>query len=185
MSNNETSSRRRPVWPAIVVVVGLFAAYQAVLVAVRWHVSSQIESSIGGTLFDFELEDLDGKVWTRDALRGKAVVLNFFRSQCQGCQLESGEIRRFVREVDPAEVQVLGIMMDEVQGFSADATERTLVEFGYEHPVLMADDAFLDAFHGAGWAHVTPITYIADASGKIVAGLRGHQTAAGLRTLLP
>ena len=46
-------------------------------------------------------------------------------------------------------------------------------------------EAFLDAFHGAGWSHVTPITYVADGSGAIVAALRGHQTLDALLTALP
>ena len=52
----------------------------------------------------------------------------------------------------------------------------------YDHPILMADKAFVDAFHGAGWAHVTPVSYIVDANGEIVDTLRGHQDLETLRS---
>lgn len=159
----------------VLVIVAVFAVYQAVMYGVRRHVDGKIEASAGGRLFDFELEDMDGKVWRSAEFAGRKVVLNFFRSRCQGCRVEAPNVRELVRRVDPAKVAVIGIMMDEVQGYPIDATQKTLTDFGYEHPILMADAAFLDAFHGAGWAHVTPITYIANESGEIVAALRGHQ----------
>lgn len=165
----------------LLVLAALFVVYQGVMYGVRRHVDGLIEENTGATLFDFELADLDGTMWRAADLRGKKVVLNFFRSKCQNCQFEASVIRELVRRVDPEEVVVLGLMMDRVQGFSTRDTQRTLVEFGYDHPVLMADEAFVEAFHGAGWANVTPVTYIADAEGRIVASLRGHQK---LETLL-
>ena len=60
-------------------------------------------------------------------------------------------------------------------------TERTLATFAYDHPILVADKEFVDAFHGSGWSHVTPVTYIVDAKARIVKALRGHQTLETLR----
>jgi peroxiredoxin len=74
------------------------------------------------------------------------------------------------------------VMTDRVAGYPPEMTKRTLERFAYEHPILMADARFLDAFHGAGWAHVTPITYIIDARGRITHALRGHQTLETLRS---
>ncbi len=177
MADQETpATRKSSPWRILAVLVLLLLVYQGVMWGVRAHVNGEIQKSVGLELFEFSLEDLDGKTWTSADLVGKKVVLNFFRSYCSGCSLEAPNVRRLVQQVDPAEVIVLGVMMDEVQGFPAEATQRTLTDYGFVHPVLMADQKFLDAFHGAGWSHVTPITYYADGSGKITAALRGHQT---------
>ena len=45
----------------------------------------------------------------------------------------------------------------------------------------MADEAFVNAFHGVRWSHVTPVTYIVDGTGRIVRSLRGHQDLVALR----
>jgi len=42
-------------------------------------------------------------------------------------------------------------------------------------------DALLDAFHGAGWAHVTPITYVVGPDGKIVRDIPQKMAFGGLR----
>ena len=76
-------------------------------------------------------------------------------------------------------------MMDAVQGFPTEVTEKTLRAFAYQHPVLMADAAFMDAFHGSGWSHVTPVTYIADREGVVRASLRGHQELDAFLEALP
>ena len=63
--------------------------------------------------------------------------------------------------------------------------EATLARMGYTHPILVADHAFADAFHGAGWSHVTPVTYVLDGQGRISASLRGHQELEALLAALP
>jgi hypothetical protein len=95
-------------------------------------------------------------------------------------------MKDFYRRIDPTKVQLLGIMMDAVDDyFPPEVTTRTLGEFAYQHPVLMADQPFVDAFHGAGWKNVTPITYIADGEGRITHALRGHQQLQTLLEALP
>ena len=39
----------------------------------------------------------------------------------------------------------------------------------------------MEAFHGVGWAKITPVTYFATADGAVVHSLRGHQTLESLR----
>ena len=72
-----------------------------------------------------------------------------------------------------------------MQGFDEATTEATLARMGYTHPILVADAAFADAFHGAGWTHVTPVTYVLDEEGRISASLRGHQELEALLAALP
>jgi peroxiredoxin len=173
------SSRGKTVVVAFAVLVVL---YFGITNGIRWYVSSQIHKSEGVPMPEFELKDLKGQTWTTANLRGKTTVLNFFRSRCPNCLKERDVIRQLHRDGDPSKVQIIGVMTDKVVGYEADVTERTLERFDYQHPILMADRQFIDAFHGAGWAHVTPITYVVDAQGRITHALRGHQTLDTLRS---
>ena len=162
---------KRSAWLILtpILVIGL---YYATMYGVRRYVDSRVAAVGGMQLPDFDLVDRAGKRWTADGLRGKTVVLNFFRSRCHNCWEEREEVRQLAKDLDPERTVLLGIMMDEVQGYPAKVTEATLVRYGYEHPILMADQAFVDSFHGAGWAHVTPVTYVADRSGKVTGTFR-------------
>ena len=186
MPKEHSSSRRKrfAIWLPVALLL-LFGAYQTVMYVVRRQVDGRIAAVVGKPLFDFELTDRDGRVFRSRELRGKVVVLNFFRSKCAGCVAERDAVRALVDRVDPAEVRVLGVMMDAVQGFTTEVTEKTLRAFDYRHPVLMADAAFMDAFHGSGWSHVTPVTYIVDREGVVRASLRGHQELATFLEALP
>lgn len=156
--------------------------YYGVMAGVRFYVTSRIHEQEGRAMPTFELRDRTGRLWTLADLRGKKTVLNFFRSQCVNCRRERDVIRRLATEAAENDaLQVVGVMTDEIQGFDAAMTAATLAEFGYRHPILMADKAFADALHGAGWSHVTPVTYIVDAKGTIVRAFRGHQTLETLR----
>jgi peroxiredoxin len=167
-------------------VVGiLWAVFQGGLAAVRLYVDTRIEGRVGEASIDFEVEDTEGRLWRLADLRGRTVILNFFRSRCPGCLAERDAIRALAQRIDPDRAVLLGVLVDRVQGFDAATTEATLARMGYTHPVLMADDAFADAFHGAGWSHVTPVTYVLDGDGQIVASLRGHQELDALLAVLP
>lgn len=129
----------------------------------------------------FSLQDRTGRHWTQQDLRGKVTILNFFRSRCAGCLKECEAIRAIAAEGEVTGVQVLSVMLDDVEGYPAEVTSRTLETFAYRHPVLMANADFVEAFHGVGWSHVTPITYVIDAKGVVTKSLRGHQPVETLR----
>ncbi len=167
---------------AVLLVVPL---YFGVMSLIREHVNSEIQASVGKPVIEFELADQSGGVVRAADLRGKTVILNFFRSKCVNCLVEAPVIKVLARRLIPDKAVLLGVMMDEVQGFSKADTEATLKRLGYTHPVLMADPAFVDAFHGAGWANVTPVTYVVGPEGTIVRAFRGHQSIDDLLNALP
>ena len=162
----------------------LIGAYTGIMHVVRQHVTGLIKASEQKPLPDFVLTDVDDKQWTRQSLLGKTVVLNFFRSKCVNCRLERDVIRQLAKEVDKDKILVLGVMLDRVQHYPEAITRETLAHLNYQHPILMADEAFLDAFHTVGWAHVTPVTYVANPKGVIVKALRGHQDLEVLRAAI-
>ena len=88
-------------------------------------------------------------------------------------------------DVHPGRATMLGVMVDQVQGFPPEATAATLRRFAYRHPIVMADAAFVDAFHGAGWSQITPITYVVDANGVVTHAFRHPYSIDDLRAAIP
>lgn len=170
--------------PALAGLLLLIPAFFGVKAAVRAYVDHQIEQRRGEPLPDFALEDREGHVVSRQTLLGRPAMIHFFRSRCVNCEQESPELKAFVAELDPAAVSVISVMTDPVEGYPAEVTDATIARHAYAWPVLMADKAFIDKFHGAGWSHVTPITYFVDKDGVIVTTLRGAQTRETLRPAL-
>ncbi|GEM_PF-110118 len=54
--------------------------------------------AIGDEIFDFEAVDIQGKMWNKEALRGKPAVLNFWFVGCAPCIKEMPELNRWVQE---------------------------------------------------------------------------------------
>jgi len=172
------SMSRRTVLGLVVPLV-LVAAYFGVTSYVRAHVSGLIEHSVDRPLPDFTLVDRAGKTWSKSDLLGKRAVLHFFRSRCHSCEVEAPVIRELERE-SPEEVIWLHVMTDVVLNASEETTKETIARKNFTAPILMADEAFMDLFHKASWAKVTPITYVVDAAGLVRYGLRGLQPRAAI-----
>lgn len=188
MTDSSTQPRLK-VWRWLTVLV-IFAIFlmvlnEAVRALVRARVDGLIEANHGKSLPDFDLLDNHGKSFSREQLQGKVAILHFMRSLCHSCQLERPRVRAFSRKLASQDDVVLwSILMDPVMDFPPNVTQGTLKAAGFPHPILMADEAFVDAFHGVGWAKVTPITYFANKQGKIVTSLRGPQTEESLQAAL-
>lgn len=167
----------------LMVPLVLVAAWFGIKAWVRAHVDDLIESSVDQPLPEFSLQDRDGKQWSRDDLLGKRAVLHFFRSRCHSCDVEAPAIRELEQQ-RPDDVVWLHVMTDVVLDIDAATTEATIEGKQFTAPVLMADEAFMDAFHKASWSQVTPITYVVDANGVIRYGLRGAQTVLSIENAL-
>ncbi len=159
-------------------------AWFAATAGVRGWVNRQLDGTHGRRL-ERPLRDSAGREWGPAELRGRTVVLSFFRSRCEGCLAERDALVALAAALDPARAQLLSVMMDAVEEYPPDETARTLATMDYRHPVVMADAALVDQFHGSRWAHVTPITYVLDGDGRVVSHLRGHQPFATLQAALP
>lgn len=168
---------------ALIVAAALVTAWFAVTGWIRAHVDDLIRHAVGRPLPAFSLVDGDGRQWSAEALRGKKVVLHFFRSRCHSCDAEAPEIRALEAALPP-DVVLLHVMTDVVLGFPAELTAATLAAKRFQAPVLQADKAFVDAFHQVQWSKVTPISYVVDAAGVVRYGLRGAQTRAAIEAAL-
>jgi len=160
------------------------AAWYGGKAAVRWHVDGLIHSAVDQELPTFTLADRNGTSWSNERTLGKPLVLHFLRSRCGSCDVEAPAYREFEQFAAQRSATVLHVFTDRVLDFPPDLTERTIAGKNFASPVLLADAAFVDAFHSAKWSNVTPVTYVADATGKIRFALRGGQTVAALTAAL-
>jgi peroxiredoxin len=176
------SSRRAVLWLAVPVV--LVAGYFAVMQTIRSHVDGLIQASVGKPLPAFALRDRTGREWKAEDLLGKPALLHFFRSRCESCEAEAPELRQLEVELEPEGIVLLHVMTDAVLGFPPEETAATAARKEFKRPILIADAAFVDAFHRVKWSQVTPITYVVDPQGVVRFGLRGKQTAATVRAAL-
>ena len=170
----------RRIVASLVIPVLLVAAYFGVMSYYRAHVTELIQHAVDKPLPEFRLVDLDGKQWTNKDLDGKRAVLHFFRSHCHSSDVEAPEIRSLERS-RPGDVVWLHVMTDVVLDVTPATTEATIARKQFTEPILMADVDFVELFHKAKWAQVTPITYVVDRAGIVRYGLRGLQDAATIR----
>jgi peroxiredoxin len=175
--------KRRTLFSLAAIAVLVVGGWIAVPTLVRAHVDGLIQASVGKPLPAFVLRDTAGREWSTDALKGKRVVLHFFRSRCHSCDVEAPAIRELEQRL-PADVELLHVMTDAVLEFPAELTAQTIEAKKFARPVLLADAKFVDAFHHVNWSNVTPITYVVDARGTVAYGLRGSQTVASIETAL-
>ena len=175
--------KRRTLFSLAAIVVLVVGGWVLVPKLVRAHVDGLIQASVGKPLPAFSLRDTAGREWSDTTLRGKRVVLHFFRSRCHSCDLEAPAIRELEQRL-PTDVELLHVMTDAVLEFPADLTAQTIAGKKFTRPVLMADAKFVDAFHHVDWSNVTPITYVVDARGTVAYGLRGSQTVASIEAAL-
>ena len=167
----------------LLVPLVLIASYYGVMSYLRAHVSDLIAYSVDKPLPEFQLVDRDGKQWSNKDLVGKCAVLHFFRSHCSSCDIEAPAIRKLEKR-KPDDVVWLHVMTDIVLDVTPATTAATIARKEFSEPILMADAVFVELFHSATWAQVTPITYIVDKQGTVRYGLRGGQDAATIESAI-
>ncbi|MFT6079654.1 MAG: peroxiredoxin [Planctomycetota bacterium] len=165
---------------SLIVPLVLIAAYFGVTSYVRAHVTDLIQHAVDKPLPDFQLVDRTGKQWSKKDLAGKRAVLHFFRSHCHSCDVEAPAIRE-LEKGKPDDVVWLHVMTDVVLDVTPATTDATIARKEFTEPILMADVPFVELFHKAKWAQVTPITYVIDKNGIVRYALRGRQEAATVR----
>lgn len=162
------------------ILLALAGLYFGARFVIREYVNREIEKNRGESLPTFSLRSLDGRTFTNADIAGKLAILHFSRSFCGSCEKEKPAIKAFEATLDKNDVVLVTLNTDPVMGYSLEDTERTVARSGFAHPTFLVDEAFLNDFHGATWAKVTPITYFVDRQGKIVSSLRGAQTVEAL-----
>lgn len=184
MNKRNSMGSRRRTQAVILLPLLLIGAWYGGKAIVRAYVDEVIQASTGKQLPAFDLKDQAGESWSPERLRGKPVVLHFFRSRCHTCDLEAPDFRQLEQELPPEQATILHVMTDRVLGFPEQETLATIEKKQFQRPVLVADQAFVDAFHTVKWSQVTPVTYLVSSQGEVLSALRGKQTAPDLLAAL-
>ncbi len=109
---------------------------------------------------DFSVTDLDGKVITAEALRGKVVFVNFWATWCPPCREEIPDLVR-LQEKYKSDVVVIGVSEDEGP---TDAVRAFAAEHKMNYFVAMTTPALAKVFRGVS---ALPTTFVIDREGRI------------------
>ena len=121
-----------------------------------------------------------GAVLPPEALRGKALVINFWATWCEPCRKEMPSLERLHRQTDPAKLAVLGVSVD---------TDLNLArEFLRQYNLTFANytDGDQKLARGALNIQAFPATFLVAPDGTIkarITGVRDWGSADTLRLL--
>ena len=110
---------------------------------------------------DFKLTSLDGKPLTLEALRGKAVMLNFWATWCGPCRAEVADLIA-LQERYKDRLQIIGMNVDDDD---ADEIQKFVQETGINYPVAMATNEVRIQYGGIP---ALPTMFILDLEGHVV-----------------
>jgi thiol-disulfide isomerase/thioredoxin len=106
-----------------------------------------------------QLTDLDGKVWSLAALKGRPVMLNFWASWCEPCRAEMPSLELLATRHQRAGLVVLSVNYKE----SPVAIRKFLDVLPFSLPILLDDEGEIA---GAWTPRVFPTTVLVDRSGQ-------------------
>ncbi len=124
---------------------------------------------------DFELTTLTGVPVTRDSLRGKVVLINFWATWCPPCRIEMPGFQSVYDDNVDRGFMVLGVSTDA-------AGRRPVLDFlrdkGITYPVAMASGRMVNDYGGA---RVLPTSFLIDREGRLRHEVRGYFAEVALR----
>ena len=110
---------------------------------------------------DFQLTTLDGRVVSRDSLRGKVVLVNFWATWCPPCRVEMPGFQDVYDARKADGFTILGVSTD---ASGSQHVARYLWEHEITYPVAMASGGIVRAFGGA---RALPTSFLLDRQGRI------------------
>lgn len=126
---------------------------------------------------DYQLEDLDGKVYRVSDNRGKFLVINFWATWCAPCLTEMPELERFYQE-NKATAMVWGVTFE-------DSSKERILQFvenlGISFPILGHGQ---DPLTGFGSVTVLPTTFVIDPEGLFLHRFEGPINAFQISNLI-
>jgi len=124
-------------------------------------------------LFDYQLRDMDGRLYKVSDYRGKWLIINFWATWCAPCLKEMPELERFYQH-NRARAHVWGVSFEDGDKANiVDYVERLGVTF----PILGYGQ---DPLTGYGEVNVLPTTFVIDPDGLFRHRFEGPITAADI-----
>ncbi|MDB5288840.1 MAG: thiol-disulfide isomerase-like thioredoxin [Phycisphaerales bacterium] len=96
--------------------------------------ANRVLELLGKPIAHWEAKDLDGKLWSRDGLKGKVVVMDFWYRGCPWCMYAMPQVKQLAADYQDKGVVVLGMNTDRKEE-DAKFVVKTL---GLEHPQVKA-----------------------------------------------
>jgi peroxiredoxin len=125
---------------------------------------------------DFSLTALDGKTYSLSGLRGKVILLNFWRISCVPCRQEMPDMEKLHREFQGRGLVILAISDDERKNL-----DKFLASKNYTFAMLLAHERkTFDEFDVTS----VPKTFIFDRDGHLVALAIDKCSGAQFRSML-
>lgn len=114
----------------------------------------------------FDLRGIDGRTWRLDALRGRAVVLNFWATWCEPCRAEMPSLESLLLRQEAKGLDVLAVNFKE----PAAVVRRFAQRLPLELPLLLDEDGSASRAFGV---RVLPSTVLIDREGRGIAVVVG------------
>ena len=137
------------------VMLGVIGTRMWPQVAAAFGVASQSAQAP-----DFTLTTLGGDVVSRESLRGKVVLVNFWATWCPPCRVEMPGFQRVYDARKARGFTILGISADARR----DGVASFLTERGITYPVAMAANSVSSKF---GNVRTLPTSFLIDRNGRI------------------
>ena len=126
---------------------------------------------------DYQLRDMDGKLYRVSDYRGKWLIINFWATWCAPCIKEIPELERFYRE-NKSWSQVWGVTFE-------DTDKVKILEYierlGVTYPILGYGQ---DPLTGFGTVKVLPTTFVIDTEGLFFHRFEGPITASDITQVI-
>ena len=117
---------------------------------------------MGSLAPDFSLRALDGTTVTLSALRGHAVLINFWASWCIACRAEAPELEASFKQLEPKGLVILGI--DDFSNDKLADVQAYVSQYKLTFPILLDEKGnVFDTYRIPG----LPTSFFVDANGVI------------------
>ena len=116
--------------------------------------------NVGSPAPAFRVNDLAGKKFTSNQLKGRLTVLDVWATWCEPCIEDIPMFNRLYAKYGGAGIKVIGIA---VQSGSAADIKKHVAKLGVQYPVLVGNDRIVGEYVDVGF----PITYLISPDGKI------------------
>ena len=130
--------------------------------------ASGVQGELKGKMApDFELESLSGKKVKLSDFKGKAVLVNFWATWCQPCNIEMPWLVDLQKQYGPQGYVTLGVSVD-------DGSNEKIAAFAgamnVNYTILRSTDAVANEYGGVDGL---PTSFFIDRSGKVVEQIAG------------
>ena len=119
---------------------------------------------------DFSLRDLSNTSHSLSEFKGQVVLVNFWATWCQPCQVEMVHLQQMYKELQPKGLEILGISADAARDQSK--VKPVITAKGITYPVLLDPQTTVVAQYNPG--KTLPYNVLVDRQGNISQVFSGY-----------